>query len=445
MTYRYENTISRLSQRIDEKLQVTQYDYNRDDTVSQISYANATVPTPLVAFTYDANYNRLRSMTDGTGTTHYGYIPINAALSLGSGQLASVDGPLPDDTITFSYDELGRRVSTAINGVAASVTYDAAGRIIANANALGVFNTTYDGNSFRKVSQSYPNRQTVEFGYAGNLQDQHLQKITNKLGITPISEFIYGRDVTRGQITSWSQQAGTQTPSIYSLTYDPVDQLKAASVSAGAIVVNKFSYSYDPASNRLTEQIDATTRKFSYNALNELTSVEGDASLAATYQWDAEHRLISVTSGNQNTQFTYDGLGRRVGIRELVNGAEVSNRRFVWCDNEICEERTAAGIVSKRFFLEGMKVESGATAGAYFYSRDHLGSIRELTDSSGSVRARYSYDLFGRRTRLMGDLEADFGFARMFWTTEVGLNTTWYRAFDPNVGRWLSRDPVEGC
>ena len=147
--------------------------------------------------------------------------------------MASVDGPLPNDAITFSYDELGRRVSTAINGVASSVTYDAAGRIITSTNALGVFNNTYDGNSFRKTSQSYPNGQTVEFGYADNLEDQHLQKITNKLGITPISEFIYGRDVPTGQITSWSQQVGTQTPSIYSLAYDPVDQLKAASVSEG--------------------------------------------------------------------------------------------------------------------------------------------------------------------------------------------------------------------
>ena len=38
VTYRYENTISRLRLRIDEKLQVTQFDYNRDDTLSRISY-----------------------------------------------------------------------------------------------------------------------------------------------------------------------------------------------------------------------------------------------------------------------------------------------------------------------------------------------------------------------------------------------------------------------
>lgn len=443
VTYRYENTISRLSQRIDEKLQITQYDYNRDDTVSRIAYNNAIVPTPPVAFAYDVNYSRMRSMTDGTGTTRYDYIPITTAPSLGAGQLASVDGPLPHDAITFSYDELGRRVSTAINGVALSVTYDAAGRLITSTNALGVFNNTYDGNSFRKASQTYPNGQTTEFKYAGNLEDRHLQKITNKLGNTPISEFIYGHDVPTGQITSWSQQAGTQTPSIYSFTYDLVDQLTAASVTEGGNVVKTFGYSYDLASNRLTEQIDAATRQFSYNALNQLTSIEGDASPAATYQWDAEQRLISVSAGNQTTQFTYDGLGRRVGIRQLVNGTEVSNRCFLWCDSEICEERDSTGAVSKRYFPQGMKVEAGAITGIFYYTRDHLGSIRELTDGGGRVQARYSYDPFGKRAGLMGDLEADFGFADMFWSIEASLHLTWFRVYEAAIGRWLSRDPLE--
>lgn len=440
--YLYDNA-SRLRQRIDEKFQVTQYVYNLDDSLRQISYTNAVVATPSVTFTYDANYNRLTSMTDGTGITRYGYIPISPVPSLGAGQLSSVDGPIANDTITYTYDELGRRISTAINGVASSLTYDAGGRIITNSNALGTFNTSYDGNSFRKVSQTYPNGQTTEFSYAGNLQDQCLQKITHKLGNTPISEFIYGYDVPTGQITSWSQQVDTQTPLVYDFAYDTVDQLLSASVSEGGNVVKTFGYSYDLASNRLTEQIDATLRQFSYNALNELTSVEGDASPSVTYQWDAEQRLISVSSGNQETLFTYDGLGRRVGICQLMNGTEVSNRRFVWCDSEICEERDLTGTVLKQYSPQGMKLEAGATTGNFYYTRDHLGSVRELTDSAGNVETLYSYDPFGRQSRLMGNLESDFRFAGMFWSIETNLNLTIFRVYDPEIGRWLSRDPLD--
>jgi RHS repeat-associated protein len=85
-------------------------------------------------------------------------------------------------------------------------------------------------------------------------------------------------------------------------------------------------------------------------------------------------------------------------------------------------------------------LETGATPGAYFYTRDHLDSIRELTDSTGSIRARYSYDSFGRPTYLSGDLNTDFGFAGMFYPAELSLNLTKFRAYDPDTGRWLSRD-----
>ncbi len=154
ITYAYENSTSRLRRRIDEKLQVTQYSYHLDDTLNETSYANAAVATPPVSYTYDPNYEREISMTDGTGTTLYSYVRITGESSFGAGKLATVDGPLPNDTITFGYDELGRRVSTAINGIASTVTFDAAGRVLSTTNALGMFNDTYAGNSLRKTSQS---------------------------------------------------------------------------------------------------------------------------------------------------------------------------------------------------------------------------------------------------------------------------------------------------
>jgi len=104
--------------------------------------------------------------------------------------------------------------------------------------------------------------------------------------------------------------------------------------------------------------------------------------------------------------------------------------------------------VLKQFFNQGVKIVTGGPgehvlSAYYYYSRDHLGSIRELTDSGGNVQTRYSYDPFGRRTRLTGTVDADFGFADMFWSTEASLNLTKFRAYDPDIGRWLSRDPLQ--
>lgn len=445
ISYQYENTTSRLRLRVDEKSQVTAYTYDRDDAISGISYANEAVATPPVAFTYDQDYPRLAAMTDGTGTTLYGYLPITGGSAPGAGQLASVDGPLPNDTIAYTYDNLGRRVSTSINGSTETAVLDPAGRVASVTNALGAFSYAYEANSSRPTSLTYPNGQTTEIAYAGNLQDQRIQRITHKRGSTAVSEFIYTRDAAANRITSWSQQIATQTPSLYSFSYDLENQVTAASVTQGGNPTDTFSYSYDPAANRLTELAGGTNRQFAYNALNELTSQTGATAASATYQWDAEHRLASLDSGNTSTRFTYDGLGRCVGIRQLVNGTELSNRRLLWCGNEICEERSPAGAVTKRFFDQGTKLEVGATPGAFYYTRDHLGSIREVVDNAGVVRARYRYDPFGRRTRLSGDVEAEFGFASMFLASEVGLSMARYRVYDPDIGRWLSRDPLEGA
>ena len=441
ISYFYENTTSRLRRVIDEKQQVSQFTYNRDNTLKSAVYANATILTPSVSYIYDPNYNRVTSMTDGVGTTHYAYAPITAVPTLGAGQLASVDGPLPNDTMTYGYDALGRRVSTAINGVASVMTYDAAGRVAGGTNALGAFSRAYDGTSARMVLHSFPNGQTEERGYAGNLEDRELERITHKIGATPVSEFIYGHDVTADRITTWSHQAGAQTPLLHTFAYDTADQLLSATITNAGTLVNTFAYTYDPAENRLTEQVGTSNYNATYNALNQI-SVSTAPSASRTNEWDAKDRLVAVMVGNQRTEFTYDGRSRLASLRLLTNGSQASLRRFVWCGNQICEERDGTGAVTKRFFNQGVKIETGPNPGTYFYTRDHLGSIRELTDSSGGVRARFAYDPFGRRTRVAGDLETDFGFAGMFFSVESGLCLATFRAYDPELGRWLSRDPL---
>src|SRR5271154_2654162 len=104
----------------------------------------------------------------------------------------------------------------------------------------------------------------------------------------------------------------------------------------------------------------------------------------------------------------------------------------------MAEERNASNVVTKRFYPQGEQI-SGTS---YYYTRDHLGSVREMTNSSGTIEARYDYDPYGRVTTITGTIPSDFQYAGYYEHATSGLNLTLYRAYDPNTARWLSRDPL---
>jgi RHS repeat-associated protein len=115
-------------------------------------------------------------------------------------------------------------------------------------------------------------------------------------------------------------------------------------------------------------------------------------------------------------------------------------KRFVWCGGtQPCEERDASNAVVKRYYAQGEQV--GGTA--YFYTRDHLGSVRELMNTANAVQARYDFDPYGRRTS-SGSLDTSVGYTGHHHHV-TGLVQTWYRLYDPELGRWLSRDPLENA
>ncbi len=168
-----------------------------------------------------------------------------------------------------------------------------------------------------------------------------------------------------------------------------------------------------------------------------------------TYTWDAANRLISVAYINpqpatsaDNVTFQYDGFGRRTAITENHGNTVINSWTFVWCAGLLCEQRDSTGsIVVKRFFDQGEYIVSGSTK--YFYTFDHLGSVREMVDSSGvSIQAQYDYDSYGRQTQLAGTQKAGFGYTSFFVEPATMLNLTWFRVYDPNKGRWLERDPL---
>ena|GEM_PF-5029804 len=100
----------------------------------------------------------------------------------------------------------------------------------------------------------------------------------------------------------------------------------------------------------------------------------------------------------------------------------------------------------KRFYGQGVQVPGASSPGnKLFYTRDHLGSIRELTDTAASVRGRWDYDSYGRRSANLitsGALESDFAYTGHYFHDRSGLTAAPYRFYDADLGKWLSRDPI---
>lgn len=67
-----------------------------------------------------------------------------------------------------------------------------------------------------------------------------------------------------------------------------------------------------------------------------------------------------------------------------------------------------------------------------------------MTDVNGTLVARYDYDPYGKRganeITTTGAVESDFGFTGHYHYGPSALTLALYRAYDPDLGRWLSRD-----
>ena len=262
----------RLKTITDPKNQVTTHSYNLDDSLSGTAYTDEEIETPNVSYTYDSYYARVATMVDGIGTTSYTY---KAAGTNGAGQVATIDGPLTNDTIAYSYDELGRVIQRTINGSANQVdwTFDALGRVTSEENLLGEFTYTYDGVTNRLATVTYPNGQTSTYSYLGDEADHRLQTIHHKYPNTStLSKFDYTYDAA-GNILTWRQQADS-TAVLWRYGYDPADQLISAvkhATDTPQTVLQRFAYGYDPAGNRTVEQIDDSITLSAYDNLNRLT------------------------------------------------------------------------------------------------------------------------------------------------------------------------------
>jgi RHS repeat-associated protein len=442
-----------LSSVTDPKGQVKSFAYDKDDRLLGVSYSNAAVATPPVSWQWEAAYPRIASMQDGIGQTLYAYV---AAGQAGAGRLASVDGPFSSDTITFSYDELGRTSSRSVNGSVNTMsgTFDALGRLSSMTTGLGQFTYAYDATRGLLQAVNLPNGETANYTYYGVNGDLRLNTLRRKLGDTEIffEKYIYADN--GNLLTRLKRSLGVPGQTL-SYTYDEADQLLRVSNPKDASNYPQ-SYAYDPGGNLTAATTPPGSRSFTYNSLNQRITDAGvaqqfdangnlTAGMGFTLNWDAEDRLKSVSyNGTQKRiEYDYDGQGRRVRIRSIENDVTTAEYLYIWNGLELCEKRDSAvdAFPVAIYYPQGEQKFLSGTYLNYFYLRDRLGSVRGATSDTGSIIQNLDYLPYGPPSpEQPAATDPDFGFTGHLRCPVTGLTLAPYRVL--GYANWLSRDPI---
>jgi RHS repeat-associated protein len=146
--------------------------------------------------------------------------------------------------------------------------------------------------------------------------------------------------------------------------------------------------------------------------------------------------------GGDVVEYVHDPLGRR--IAKKVNGTVVE--KYLWQGRtRLLAVYDGSGSLKQRFeYADGRLPVAMTKAGVrYFLVYDQVGSLRAVTDASGSVVKTVEYDSFGNVIADSDDtFTVPFGFAGGLFDTDTGLTRFGFRDYDADVGRWTAKDPI---
>jgi RHS repeat-associated protein len=145
-----------------------------------------------------------------------------------------------------------------------------------------------------------------------------------------------------------------------------------------------------------------------------------------TYVWGNDNRLTSLTMGGQTTAFSYGPDGTRV--KKSVSGPTPSVTRYFGAE---AEEK---GGVYTRYPHMDVMIQGGAVS---FLHRDHLATVKLVTNMSGAVTERLGYAAFGEAKPATSMPK---GFIGERPDVETGLLNLNARLYDAALGRFISPD-----
>jgi RHS repeat-associated protein len=407
-------------------------------------------------YTYDKNGNRLTAL-DGTIKYVYSYDYTDLLETVDRQQAGN-----PTVSFKYGYDDVGNLTSaeeSIANNIQATTIYEY--------NDPRYLNTKIHQDGVDLVTKD------VKFTYdAKGLNTTVERYVDGLLKVDTINAYdVYGRltgiEHHRGGVTLGSSsyviddldrlQSETKDSQSRTIGYDSIDQVATVTGS------NSEAYTYDKNGNR-TNNGYATgddNRLLSDGVYTYKYDQEGNRtkrtrladSTVDDYTWDYRNRLVSIVTTAAGgavlgmVEYEYDVDDQRVRktvTSALPTGGVVEN---YFIDRDQIAFVTDGSGNETFHYLYGLNVDAvmaqDSPAGMVWSLADRLGSIDTLTDKDGNVVDKRSFDSFGRVLSQMNpSVSFRYGYTARERDLESGLSYYRARYYDPQVGRFISVDPM---
>lgn len=375
------------------------YKYDAANQLTNIIYPSGAP----VTFTYDPVGNRTR-MTDSLGTTIWGYDSLN--------RMMNVANPYGQN-VNNGYDANGNRHTLIYpGGKTVHYTFDSLNRMSSFTDWLNA-----------KYTYIYDSR--------GNVTTT-----TNANG----TKTIYGHDVANRLVGLTNYTSTGSVIAGYAVTLDGVGNYRQSTHSQPLFPIlsnqtNNYGYDFD---NRLVSFDGQTVTN---NANGDLTTFGTNS-----YVYDYEDRLVQILPTNTSSTFGYDGLGNR--ITRTINGKprNFALDRMGALTQVLLEADFTNGPVAYYVYGLGLAEKIASSGEITTYHFNIQGSTVALTDSTGKITDSYAYDSFGVLANSDGYSSQPFRYLGRYGIVDEGTGLLYARArhFSPQLGRFLTKDPVTG-
>jgi|GEM_PF-403246 len=487
-----ENGPDRITKYVNNYKELVLEEYHGLGTTNQIRYAKYTyTANNEIASVIDANDNLTQSTIDGYGRIKRTYFPDeNNPLTYNTTDyeentydannnktaLRKRDGR----TINYQFDNLNRVIYKNVPGTSADVyidydlrglqtsqrfasrtglgittVYDSFGRLTSETDTTSGTSRTitneFDNNGNRSAIK-FPDNQRFTYHYDKVSRLTNI-KVNNGAVLTTHTYDAYSRpdsliranNTTSTLLFDGISRANEFKEDFNGFGYDVTHSLN---YNAASQVINQR------ISNPIYNYIGEGGKQGNYvaNGLNQYETINGVAigydnngNLTSdgdnTYAYDIENRLISVT-GQSNVAIKYDPQGR---LNKITANGVVTY--FLYDGVFLVGEYNSSGVITKRY-IHGYSIDSplveytGSAVGTTnrsFLHTNHLGSVIALSDDSGNVTTKNTYNQYG----VPGDDNAGrFGYTGQIYLPSLKLYHYKTRIYSPHIGRFFQTDPV---